>query len=86
MFKRIRWITLGYLLGVVTSIVVQARVRRLVNRYVPARVRQRTHDQIAAWGADVRAAWVEGRAARSTREQELRERFGIDDRPRAATG
>ena len=61
MFKRLRWLTIGFVLGVGSSYSVLRRLRRAVNRYAPADVRQ-----------DVHAAVTEGRSAMRLREAQLR--------------
>lgn len=80
MFKRLRWLAVGYVFGLATSYFVALRVRRVVHRFTPPEVRGRVGDQMVAWRHDVRAAWVEGRAAMSARERELRsERHVVAD-------
>jgi hypothetical protein len=63
--KRLRWIVIGFVLGLGASWTVMQRIRRVARRYVPAEVADR-------WGGTVRAAVDEGRSAMRTREAELR--------------
>ena len=71
MLKRLRWLTFGYLLGATTSYLVAQRLRRVARRYAPPEVRDRVGGRVHAWRDDMRAAWVEGRAAMHAREREL---------------
>jgi hypothetical protein len=79
MFKRIRWLLIGYVLGMATALSVARRVRRAVERFAPPEVRER----MVAARDDVRAAVVEGRVAMRARETQLRTRYGLDAGPAA---
>lgn len=84
MFKRLRWTTTGYVLGVATSYVVAVRVRRAVRRFTADDVRLRLGEGLAATRDAVAAALADGRAAMAAREAELRAARGLDrqrDRP-----
>ena len=72
MFKRLRWLLVGYILGLSTAYVVQVRARRAIQRYAPPEVRDRLEAQIESLRGDVRAALHEGRQAMRRRESELR--------------
>lgn len=72
MFKRFFWLTVGLTIGYGTSFWLMRTVRRTVERLAPERV---THDVVAgarSFGAEVRVAVDEGRAAMRAREAELR--------------
>lgn len=68
MFKRVRWLTVGYAAGVGTTIYAARKARRLARRGNPGTVARRT-------GTRVRDAVIEGRAAMHEREAELRLRY-----------
>ena len=72
MFKRFFWLTVGLTIGYGTSFWLMRTVRRTVERLTPERV---TKDVVAgarSFGAEVKAALDEGRAAMKAREAELR--------------
>jgi len=76
MFKRLRWLTIGTLVGFGSSWWVQRAVRRTVERYVPERVTSELARAARGVGDDVRAAVSEGREAMRGREAELRAELG----------
>ena len=92
--KRTFWAGVGYTLGLSTSIYVQRRVRRTVDRYAPQQIR----NDVAAKGRevanrarnvaiDLRDAAHEGAAAMRREQRELREEFTSDpDRHRHRAG
>ena len=65
MIKRLRWLIVGFVLGLGASWTLMQRLRRVARRYVPTEVADR-------WSANVRAAVDEGRNAMRTREAELK--------------
>lgn len=80
--KRLFWATTGYAAGIGTSIYVQRRVRRTVDRYAPEYMRQ----DVAARGRnaaerarglviDLRDAASEGIDAMRQHEDQLRDEF-----------
>ena len=73
MFKRARWMTVGYLAGIGTSYAAARKVKRAVGQYTPPEVARRSVDR-------VRDAISEGADTRRSREAELRREFG--PRPR----
>jgi hypothetical protein len=80
--KRTVWTGVGYSLGLASSIYVQRRVRRTVERYAPEHVRQEVTDRsrLVADRAreivvDLRDAAQEGAAAMRREESVLREEF-----------
>jgi hypothetical protein len=83
-FKRLRWIVIGYVGGVASSWWALRRVRRTVERIAPPQVRDRAVDGLRDARADVRAAVAEGRAAMREREEQLRSTW--ERRPERATG
>jgi len=89
-FKRVVWTGVGYSLGMASSVYVQRRVRRSVERYAPEHVRRDVADRgraatergrAAADRArrgvvDLREAAREGVTAMRAEEQALRQEFG----------
>lgn len=74
MFKRATWLTVGFSLGVGTTVAAARQVRKRVNRYQPGAVANRVSDSLSSIREQVAAAVDEGRAAARTRESELRAR------------
>ena len=79
MLKRLRWLLIGYLLGLITAFAAARRARRALDRLAPAEVRGRVGATITAARDDVKAAVVEGRVAMQIRESELRTRYRLDE-------
>jgi hypothetical protein len=77
MFKRATWLTVGFGLGVGTTVAAARQVRKRVDRYRPGAVANRMTDSITGSISSLRdqlgAAVDEGRAAAREREAELRE-------------
>lgn len=84
--KRTFWAATGFTLGFGSSLYVQKRLRRAVQRYAPEQVRKgvgdvgrraaaRTRDLIA----DLRDAAQDGGEAMRQAEQDLRSEFAADD-------
>jgi hypothetical protein len=76
MFKRVRWVSAGFVLGLGSSYAVARRVRRTVQRYTPPQVADRLGTSAANAGRNARAAVVEGRSAMRAREADLRAEVG----------
>ncbi len=76
MFKRARWMTAGFVLGLGSSYALTRRVKRTVQRYTPPRVADRITGTAAHLRDDVQAAVGEGRHAMRQREAELRAEVG----------
>jgi hypothetical protein len=74
MFKRATWLTVGFSLGVGTTVAAARQVRKRVNRYQPSAMANRVTDSMSAIREQVAAAVDEGRAAARARESELRAR------------
>ena len=72
MFKRFFWLTIGLTIGYATSFWLMRTVRRTVERLTPERVTQDVVAGAKSFGAELRAALEEGRAAMQAREAELR--------------
>ncbi len=86
MMKRALWTGVGYSLGLASSLYVQRRVRRTVQRYAPEHVRQEVsaRSRIVAERArgiviDLREAAAEGAAAMRREEVDLREQFAASE-------
>lgn len=72
MFKRVRWVGMGLAAGAGGTVWAQYRLRRRVERYLPAQVRADVAARVRAAGTDLRDAFQEGRAAMADREAQLR--------------
>jgi hypothetical protein len=73
-FKRARWVAIGFGAGVGASVWTWRSVRRSVDRHAPADLVDAGR-RVGALGRDVRAAVAEGRDAMHAREAELRARI-----------
>jgi hypothetical protein len=76
MFKRLRWLTTGFALGVATSCLAALRVRRTLRSYAPPQVVDRLGANASNMRRDVNAAVGAGRDAMRLREAELRAEIG----------
>jgi hypothetical protein len=74
--KRVRWLSIGYIVGLASSYAVFRRMQRVLRRYAPVEVVQRAGDGAQHVRRDVHAAVTEGRHAMRTREAELRAEVG----------
>ena len=76
MFKRATWLTVGFGLGVGTTVAAAHQVRKRVDRYQPRAVATRVTDSVTASLTSIRdqltTAVDEGRVAARERELELR--------------
>ena len=63
MFKRATWLTVGFSLGVGTTVAAAHQVRKRVNRYQPSAMANRVTDSLSAIRDQVAAAVDEGRSA-----------------------
>jgi hypothetical protein len=73
-FKRATWLTVGFGLGVGTTVAAARQVRKRVNRYQPGALANRVSDSFVSVRDQVSVALEEGRAAARAREAELRRR------------
>jgi len=87
MMKRVFWTSTGYVLGLGSSVWVQRRVRRTVERYTPEQMRRQVADRTRDMTdrarravIDLREAAIEGREAMRDSEMSLNAEF--DRRPR----
>jgi hypothetical protein len=76
MFKRLRWLSIGFVFGVGSSYAVARRLRRAVQHYAPPQVVDRLGTGAANVRRDVHAAVGEGRDAMRLREAQLRAEVG----------
>jgi hypothetical protein len=83
--KRVFWSGFGYAAGISTSIYVQRRVRRTVDKYAPEQVRQdvatkgrQTADRARDLVIDLREAAADGVETMRRHEHELRSEFESD--------
>ncbi|HEX2047230.1 MAG TPA: hypothetical protein VHF27_05665 [Acidimicrobiales bacterium] len=72
MFKRLFWLTAGLTIGYGTSFWLMRTVRRTVERFAPERLGQDAVAGARSFGAELKAALDDGRAAMRQREAELR--------------
>lgn len=72
MFKRARWMAVGYAAGIGTSVYAAYKARRVAHRYAPPAIVHRATGTAADAADRVRDALAEGRAAMTEREAELR--------------
>jgi hypothetical protein len=82
MFKRARWVAIGYGLGATTSYFAARRVRRTAQRYIPNEVASRVGATVGGTARQVQKAVSEGREAMRDREATLRSTHHIDTGPR----
>jgi hypothetical protein len=73
-FKRVTWLTVGFGLGVGTTVAAAREVRRRVDRYQPNALVDRASDGLVRLRDQVADAVDTGRAAARQRELELRAR------------
>jgi hypothetical protein len=71
-FKRLLWLVIGASFGFGVSFWMMRLVRTTVERYRPDQVSADLAGALSRFGADLRAAVAEGRAAMREREEELR--------------
>jgi hypothetical protein len=76
MFKRLRWLTTGFVLGLGSSYAVARRLRRALQRYAPPQVVDRLGSGASNVRRDVHAAVHEGRDAMRVREAQLQAEVG----------
>jgi hypothetical protein len=74
MFKRARWMVLGYSLGAGTSYLAARRLRRAAQRYTPAGVATR----VGGTKRNLQNAMTAGRDTMHDREVELRTSHRLD--------
>jgi hypothetical protein len=74
MFKRATWLTMGFGLGVGTTVAAARQVQKRVNRYQPRAVANRVTDSLSSLREQLAAAVDEGRIAARERESQLRRR------------
>jgi len=73
--KRIFWAGVGYSVGMGSSVWVQRRVRRTVDRYAPAQVRSDMADRGRSLVVDLRAAARDGAEVMRQVERDLLDEF-----------
>jgi hypothetical protein len=76
MFKRARWMTTGFVLGLGSSYAVARRARRVARRFTPPEVAERVIGRADSLRRDALAAVQEGRSAMQHREADLRAEVG----------
>jgi hypothetical protein len=74
MFKRATWLTVGFGLGVGTTVAATRSVKKRIARYQPPAMVDRVTDSLTSVRDQLRAAVDDGRAAARAREEELRSR------------
>jgi hypothetical protein len=78
MFKRVRWVAVGYGLGATTSYLAARRLRRTAQKYTPNEVANRVGATVGGTARQVQTAVSEGRAAMRDREAKLRSTHHIE--------
>lgn len=73
MFKRVFWLSVGVVVGWGGSLWLQRRMRRAIERYMPERLAVDVSNKARSFGADLRDAAREGRAAMRAQERWLRD-------------
>jgi hypothetical protein len=84
MFKRTRWMVVGYGLGATTSFLAARRLRRTAQRYAPNEVANRVGASVGGTARSVQNAVAQGRDAMRNREAQLRTSHRIDTDPRSS--
>jgi hypothetical protein len=74
MFKRATWLTIGFGLGVGTTVAAAREVRKRVDRYQPNAMVDRLTERTISLRDQLLAAVDDGRDAARAREAELRSR------------
>jgi len=72
MFKRLRWLVIGGILGVLSSWWAQRKARSLADRYAPVRGTATAAGTARRVGRDLRDAWGDGRVEMRSTEDRLR--------------
>jgi hypothetical protein len=81
MFKRARWMVVGYGLGATMSYLAARRLRRTAARYTPNEVANRVGATVGGTARHVQNAVSQGRDAMRDREAQLRTTHRIDSGP-----
>jgi hypothetical protein len=74
LFKRATWLTIGFGLGVGTTVAAAREVRKRVDRYQPGAMVDRLTERTVSLRDQLLAAVDDGRVAAREREEELRTR------------
>lgn len=85
MFVRLRWFTLGTLLGAGGALWGVVRARQAAARLTPTGVQAEAVDAVRRLGADLTAAAAEGRAGMREAEDRIRHRLDAQRSGAAAT-
>jgi hypothetical protein len=72
-FRRVRWLGAGAVLGFGASVWAQHKLKATAARYRPAGVAGNAVNKARSWPSHVRAAIDEGRSTMRAREAELRD-------------
>jgi dienelactone hydrolase len=78
MFKRARWMIMGYSLGATTSYLAARRLRRAALKYTPNEVANRVGATVGGTARQLQHAVAEGRGTMRDREAQLRSAHSID--------
>jgi hypothetical protein len=74
MFKRATWLTVGFGLGVGTTVAAARTVKKRVARYQPPAIVDRVTGSLSSMVDQLKTAIDDGREAARARETELRDR------------
>jgi hypothetical protein len=71
MFKRVRWVSVGFVAGAASSYAVVRRAKRVARRYRPPELVDRLQQNATGVRRNVSAAVFEGRTAMRERQADL---------------
>jgi hypothetical protein len=77
MLVRVTWLGIGAAVGALGAKWAERRIKRAVNRYLPASASAELAARGRSLGADVQSALADGRRAMAEREAQLRHRLTI---------
>ncbi len=83
MFKRMRWMTVGFGAGVGVTVWAEVKLRQKTQQFTPAAVGEQAAKRVKSLGDDVRDAVRDGRQAMRDREAQLRTQHGVGPDPQA---
>lgn len=85
MFKRARWMGMGFAAGVGATVWANVKLREQAARYTPSAIGEEAARRARNLGGDLRDALADGRRAMADREAQLRETRLLPAPPAPAT-
>lgn len=76
MLKRVRWLSVGFGLGIGATVAARRSVRKRVEAYQPSALKDRVTDSLQTVRDQLAAAVEDGRSVARERESELRNGVG----------